>query len=65
MGVEVVVVGVEAAGDDGAEAMDEAADAGLKFNKVFTSNFRFRSRLKVKILLLFQRLFFDKKKFNN
>jgi len=50
VGVEVVmgvvVVVVEAAGDDGAEAMDEAADAGLKFNNVFTSNLRFRSRLK-------------------
>ena len=42
----VVVVVAEAAGDDGAEAMDEAADAGLKFNNVFTSNLRFRSRLK-------------------
>ena len=50
VGVEVVmgvvVVVAEAAGDDGAEAIDEAADAGLKFNNVFTSNLRFRSRLK-------------------
>ena len=36
------------AGEEGAEAMEDAAELGRSFNNVFTSNFRFRSRLEKK-----------------
>ena len=42
----VVVVVVEAAGEDGEDVIEDAAELGRSFNNVLTSNFRFRSRLK-------------------
>lgn len=44
-----MVIFVEAAiGDDGDDGTEEAADVGLKLRRVLTSNFRFRSRLKIR-----------------
>jgi hypothetical protein len=43
------VAGLDAAaGEDGDDGTDDAAEAGRKFSNVFTSNFRFLSRLQNK-----------------
>ena len=47
-GVTVVIFVEGAIGDDGDDGTEEAADVGLKLRRVLTSNFRFRSRLKIR-----------------
>ena len=42
----VVVVVVEAAGDEGEDVIEDAAELGRSLSNVLTSNFRLRSRLK-------------------
>ena len=44
--VAVVVVVVEAAGDEGEDVIEDAAELGRSLSNVLTSNFRLRSRLK-------------------
>ena len=41
-----VVVVVEAAGDEGEDVIEDAAELGRSLSNVLTSNFRLRSRLK-------------------